>query len=99
MKGGPALNVAAQEFRPWALMSREPNRHYAPDSIHLEFKPTMVGRVIEIHLPNSVTVGRVVGYYLSSDGRSHVQLETTVVIEDGDVMHLGPNTFVVVFVG
>lgn len=79
--------------------ARTPNRRYASDTLHLAFAPTMVGQVVEIHMANSVTVGRVVGYYVSGDDRSHVELDTTVVHEDGAVMHLGPGDFVIVIVG
>jgi len=91
-----AMAYAHVDPSPYA---REPNFHYPPDAVLLEITPTMVGRIVEVHLPKSQTVGRIVAYYVSSEGVYHVQFETTVSHEDGDVMHLAPNTFVVVMVG
>jgi hypothetical protein len=80
------------------LVTREPNYHYVPNSIHLEFAPTMVGHVVEVHMSRSVTVGTVVGYYASKDGLTRLQLATTTSSEDGDTMALEAQTFVVVMV-
>ena len=76
--------------------ARTPNRRYASDTLHLAFAPTIVGQVVEIHLPKSVTVGRVVGYYATFDGLTRVQLEAS---EDGSELALEAQTFVIVIVG